>query len=150
MHVEDIMTKAVVSVSPETKITEVAEILFKNRFHGVPVVEKGKIVGIITEKDFFTRDSTNTFLPSYISFLKENRVMDGLSEEQKTEVESLLGLEAKDIMTKEYVSIFKDMDLHGLLEFFRTTKFTTIPVVDEADKMVGIVTISDLINLIKV
>jgi acetoin utilization protein AcuB len=150
MTVEDIMTKNVVSVSADTKITEVAEILFKNRFHGMPVLENGQLVGIITEKDFFTRDSANLFLPSYISFLKENRTLGNLSKEQKENVEKLFNSEARDIMSRDCVPILKNMDVKDLLEFFRTTKFSTLPVIDERNALVGIVTLSDILNLIKI
>jgi CBS-domain-containing membrane protein len=148
-RVADIMSKEVVTVAPDTKIAEVAEILFKNRFHGVPVLEDGKIVGIITETDFFTKDVANLFLPSYITFLKENRIVDELPADKKEEVRKLLNIRARDIMSPNCVSILKDMDLNALLEFFKSTKFYTLPVVDETEAMVGIVTQSDVVGLIK-
>src|SRR5665647_434384 len=145
-RVSDIMTKKVISVTSETKITEVAEILFKNRFHGVPVLDEGKIVGIITETDFFTKDAANLFLPSYIAFLKENQIVEELPEEKKDEVEKLLNVKAKDIMSPNCVSILQDMDLNALLEFFKATKFYTFPVIDEKESLVGIVTQSDIVG----
>jgi len=146
--VSDIMSENVVFVTPETRITEVAEILFKNRYHGLPVLDNGKIVGIITETDFFTKDASNLHLPSYISFLKENRIVEGLPKEIESSVHTLLNARAKDIMTPDCVSILKDMDLHALLEFFKTTKFYTLPVIDETESLVGIVTQSDIIGLL--
>jgi len=53
MQVKDIMIKKITYVSPEDNIMEVADIIFKKGFHGLPVVEKNKVVGIITEDDFF-------------------------------------------------------------------------------------------------
>lgn len=147
--VSDIMSEQVVFVTPETKITEVAEILFKNRYHGLPVLDRGKIVGIITETDFFTKDMANLHLPSYISFLQENRIVEGLPKEIESSVRALLNTQAKDIMTPNCVSILKDMDLHALLEFFKVTKFYTLPVIDETESLVGIVTQSDIIGLLK-
>jgi CBS domain-containing protein len=147
--VSDIMSEKVVFVTPETKITEVAKILFKNRYHGLPVLENGKIVGIITETDFFTKDAANLYLPSYISFLKENQIVESLPREIKENVSMLLNAKAKDIMTPNCVSILKDMDLHALLEFFKVTKFYTLPVIDETESLVGIVTQSDIIGLLK-
>lgn len=143
------MSENVVFVAPETKITEVAEILFKNRYHGLPVLEHGKIVGIITETDFFTKDMANLHLPSYISFLQENRIVEGLPKEIESSVRALLNIRAKDIMTPNCVSILRDMDLHALLEFFKVTKFYTLPVIDETESLVGIVTQSDIIGLLK-
>ncbi|WP_456437118.1 CBS domain-containing protein [Psychroserpens sp.] len=48
---EQVMTKNVVTVNPETTIKEVAEILTKNEFHALPVVDGGELVGIVTSTD---------------------------------------------------------------------------------------------------
>jgi CBS domain-containing protein len=144
------MIQSVVTVSPETKVTEVAEILFKNKFHAIPVVENGKIVGIVTENDFFTRDCENIFLPSHINFIKGTEFIDKLKGEEKEELEKLIDLRAKDIMSKRCISILEDMDMKDLVEFFRETKFITLPVINKEDKLVGIITVSDIIGLIKV
>lgn len=147
MQVKDIMTKNVISVSLETKITEVAEIIFKNKFHGVPVVEGGQVVGIITETDFFTKNSDNFFLPSYIKFLEENIPDEKLSSDQQEKLRKLLNSQARDIMTSDCVTILADMKIQDLLEFFKTTKFMTIPVVDEKNYLIGIVTFSDILGM---
>lgn len=149
MKVEDIMTREVISATPETPITEVASLLFKNRIHGVPIIEGGKIVGIITETDFFTKDASSVHLPSYIAFLKENRVYDNLPPEKKNELDNLLNAKARDIMTTPCVTILRDMQVKDLLEFFRTTNFMTLPVTNEEDKLAGIVTLADVIGLLK-
>lgn len=149
MKVKDIMEKKVIAVSPDAKITEVAKILFEKRFHAVPVAEEGKIIGIITENDFFTRDTRNVFLPSYIEFIKGSKVADKLAKEKQEKVDELINLTARDIMTKDCVSILGDMNVEDLLEFFRETKFTSLPVVDSGDKLVGIITLADIIGLIK-
>jgi acetoin utilization protein AcuB len=143
------MTKNVITVAPETKITKVAEILSENRFHAVPVAEEGRVVGIVAEDDFFTRNSGNVFLPSYIQFIKGTKVVDALARGKKEKLEKLMNLEAKDIMSKDCVSILGEMDISDLLEFFRETKYTTLPVIDNQDKLIGIVTFSDIIGLIK-
>lgn len=149
MKVEDIMTRDVVTVTPETKITGVADIMFKNRFHGVPVVREKKVIGIVTEGDFFTRDQRNVFLPSYISFLKESKVAGNLSKDDKGKVEKLLNAEVGEIMNENCVTILKDMSLHDLIEFFKETKYNTLPVTNENNDLVGIVTLADVIGLIK-
>jgi CBS domain-containing protein len=149
IKVKDIMTKDVISVSLDTKITDVADILFKNRFQGVPVLSGGKIMGMILQKDFFTRDSSNPYLPSYFKFLRENKEKQKLSKEETDKVDRLLNSEAKDIMSEDYVSILQDMDIQSLLFFFRTTKFPSIPVIDDKNNLVGIITVSDVLNLLK-
>ncbi len=49
--VEQVMARKLVKVSPETSIREVAEILSKNEFHALPVVEGDLLVGIVTTTD---------------------------------------------------------------------------------------------------
>ncbi len=149
MQVKDIMTKKVITVSAETPIMEVAEIIFKERIHAVPVVRDGKVIGIITETDFFTKNAASVYLPSYISFLKGNRMYEKLSPQKQAEVDKLLNARAKDIMTEECVTIFQEMQVKDLLEFFRTTSFMTLPVTDESNNLVGIVALADIIGLLK-
>lgn len=148
MQVKDIMTKKVIFVSPETKITEVAEILTKNRFHGLPVVENNAVVGIIVENDFFTKNSVELHLPSYINFLKKTSIEKEISGEQKDRVEKLLDTKAKDIMTPNCSCLSPELDLERVIDIFKESKFNTFPVVDEGKKLLGIITLADLISLI--
>ncbi len=48
---KDIMTQDVVTVSPDTRLRDLAKILAEKRISGVPVVEGGKVVGICSEAD---------------------------------------------------------------------------------------------------
>ncbi|ESU23321.1 hypothetical protein FEDK69T_14800 [Flavobacterium enshiense DK69] len=49
--IEQVMTKRVITVTPETTIKETAEILANNEFHAVPVCEGDLLVGIVTTTD---------------------------------------------------------------------------------------------------
>ena len=49
----EIMTRDPVTVPPDYTVEETAEVLFENRISGVPVVDKGELVGIITKDDLF-------------------------------------------------------------------------------------------------
>jgi CBS domain-containing membrane protein len=49
--VEQVMTKNLTTIFPETTIKEAAEILSKNEFHALPVIENGLLVGIVTTTD---------------------------------------------------------------------------------------------------
>lgn len=53
MTVAEIMTRNVITVSPDVPIEEAALIMQRNQIGGLPVVEEGKVVGIITESDIF-------------------------------------------------------------------------------------------------
>ncbi len=49
--IEQVMAKNLVSVTSETSIKEVAEILSKKEFHALPVIDDSKLVGIVTSTD---------------------------------------------------------------------------------------------------
>ena len=53
LPIGEIMTRAVVTVTPDTPIMEVARLLLEHRIGGVPVVEDGLVIGMITESDLF-------------------------------------------------------------------------------------------------
>lgn len=58
--IEHVMTKKVVSVSPETSIREVATIFTQNEFHALPIVSHDNLIGIVT-----TTDVIRYFLTQY-------------------------------------------------------------------------------------
>jgi CBS domain-containing protein len=49
--IDQVMSKNVVTVNSETTIKEVAEIITKNEFHALPIVDDGQLVGIVTSTD---------------------------------------------------------------------------------------------------
>ena len=50
---KEVMTKNVITVTPETPVQEAARIMAEKKIGGLPVVQAGKVVGIITETDLF-------------------------------------------------------------------------------------------------
>jgi len=55
VEISDVMTRNVVSVGPDTDLNEVARMMLERKIGGLPVVENGQLVGIITESDIFKR-----------------------------------------------------------------------------------------------
>ena len=53
LPIREIMTRSVVTVAPDTPIVAVAQRLLEQRIGGVPVVDAGRVVGVITESDLF-------------------------------------------------------------------------------------------------
>ncbi|QQS61812.1 MAG: CBS domain-containing protein [Candidatus Moraniibacteriota bacterium] len=149
MKVQDIMTREVVSISSDTSVSEVATIMSKNRFHGVPVLEEGRLIGIITETDFYVR-GTNIFLPSFITFLQDIDTVGPMHSKKKGFLKRVIQAKAKDIMTSQCITVDETMSLSDLLSFFQETNYHTLPVVDKDKKMIGIVTRTDLLKLISI
>lgn len=144
------MTKKIVSVSPDDSIKNVASVLSKYKIHGVPVVENKKVLGIIAGADFFTKDKQSVYLPSYIDFLEEIRVVDTVPLLQRRKMRILLNAKAADIMTKDCKIVSQDADLGELLKMYTHSGIYTLPVVDENMEIAGVVTLSDLVNYLDI
>ncbi len=142
------MTKKVIYVSPEDEINKVSTILTENRIHGVPVMEGEKIVGIITETDFFTKSFPNFYLPSYVDFLKNAEFVDSFGGENKKKVKEIISAQAKDIMTSPCITIVPDTEINKVIDLMRVRQFVTLPVADNEGKLVGIITTVDILKLI--
>ncbi len=148
MEVKDLMAKKVISVSTETRVTDIANLLMKNRIHGVPVVDNdNRVVGIITETDFFTKDSASLYLPSFIDLLKKSEFLKIVSRNVKSEIDKLLQATAKDIMTADCITVSSEADVKDVLEIMKEKSIHSIPVVSENNILVGIITMADIIKL---
>lgn len=146
MKVKDIMNPDVISVAAEDKVSEVAEILVKNKIHGVPVVDENKkIIGIITETNFFAKVDGDFYLTQFVENVKENKLpdVDGLGNENKITPETRV----YDIMTKECVYVDPETEVDELFKVFRKHGFHTIPVAVEGGILCGIVSIADIIKM---
>lgn len=61
MQAKDVMTRNVVTVSPDTPVNEVARTLIKRRISAVPVLDaKGRLAGIVSEGDLMRRPDAGT------------------------------------------------------------------------------------------
>lgn len=55
VELDDVMTRDVVTATPQTPLADVAKTMLERKIGGLPVVEGGQVVGIITESDIFKR-----------------------------------------------------------------------------------------------
>ena len=144
--VKNIMTSPVMTVEPNDSIQHAANILTEHRIHGLPVVESGRVVGIVTETDFFTKDSSNLYLPSYIDFIKKSKVSSEITGSRREMVERLMSAKVRDIMSSPAKTVLETLPAKDMVALFRDTGISTFPVVDDAGSMVGIVTVSDILQ----
>jgi CBS-domain-containing membrane protein len=149
MQIENIMIKEVISVGPQTKIIDVSKKLMEYGFHAIPVIdEKEQLVGIITESDFFIKDLPEIYLPSYISFLKRAEFANKISKTHQKETQKLLKTQARDIMTSECITLKPTNEINELLKIFKEKRIHSVPIVNEENRLLGIVTQADIIKLV--
>lgn len=144
MQVKDIMTKDVISVFENTEVKNIAEILTKERIHGVPVIDKDrKVIGIVTETNFFARVDGDAYLSKFVKSVQEKKLPDMELLKNKPEINAKTT--AREIMTENCVTASPELELAELFEIFRKRGFHSIPVANEEGTLEGIVTLADII-----
>ncbi len=136
----DIMTKKVISVGIDTALIEVAELLAKYNISGVPVVTDEKnVMGVISEKDFLRRMITSTS-HNFMSVIAE------CLENKGCLTSSIHAGKAGDIMVAPAITCTEEMPLFMLSAMMNSHKINRLPVIDEKNWLVGIVSRADLVR----
>lgn len=152
MKIEDAMEVNVVKFKSTDKIVDVAQVLRNNKISGAPVVnDENHVVGILSEGDIMRMleihsPKINLILPAPLDLIelpvKMKHEMDELAEDMERASSVLIG----DIMTKKVVSISKDAQIADAAELMDSHHIKRLPVVDENQKLIGIVTRGDIIG----
>lgn len=146
MLAQDLMTKKVITVSPDTSVSEVAEILHSRHFTGVPVVNsEGRVLGTISERDFITADS-HLYLPTYIHMLSNMEYVQGGGKNLPHVVEQIVNAKAKDIMNQNIPYARPDSTIEEVAHMFAEQRVNPVPVTDSTNKLLGVISRSDLIK----
>lgn len=144
LKAKDIMTKEVITISPDAEIVNAAKILLEKRINGLPVVDAyGRLVGILCQSDLVVQQkripipSVFTLLESFIPLTSMKRI--------DKEVEKIAALTVKQAMTPDPVTVSPDTDIEEVARLMVDKKYHTLPVV-EGDKVVGIVGKKDVLK----
>lgn len=143
---KDIMTKSVVTVTPDTSIEELASLLVKYQISGVPVVdESGNLYGIVTENDLISQNK-RLHIPTVVSFLDAAIYLES-SKKFEQEVKRLTATRAGDICNRKVVTIAEDASLIDIATIMTEKKVHLLPVVRNG-KLTGIVGKRDLVKAV--
>jgi len=129
--VSDWMTRDVITITPETSLKEAHVIMNKKGIRRLPVVTHGKVTGIVTLGDIRGAE------PSQASSLSVWEANDLLAN-----------LKVSEIMTRNPATIHENESIGEAAKFMLEKKFSGLPVVDEAEQLVGIITESDIFRLV--
>lgn len=147
MKVSEIMTKEVMTVKRNTSVNEVAKLMGGHDISGVPVVDDDNhVIGIITELDLIVRN-TRLDLPRFIEVLDWGRIPLERPGHARERLRHMLGTEAADLMTEKVETIGPDASVEDLAELMVKHRFNPVPVVDENEKLIGIVSRADLVDM---
>ncbi|CAM4126293.1 CBS domain-containing protein [Streptococcus penaeicida] len=126
MAVKDYMTKDVITITPETRVAQAADIMRDQDVRRLPVLDNGKLVGLVTAGTM--ADATPSKATS-LSIYEMNYLLN------KTKI--------KDIMLKKVITIGPDASLEDAIYLMLEHKIGVLPVMHE-EKLCGIITDRDV------
>jgi CBS domain-containing protein len=150
MKIKDVMNKDVITCAPDSSLSHLANLFKENHISGLPVVDKGKVVGLVSETDIIKLFKTPEFsndlwLPSPFEIIEvpiRNLVR---LEETKKALENMKMRPVRDIMTKSIHAISPEESLEEASGIMVKYKVNRLPVIENG-KLVGIVARSDIIR----
>jgi len=141
---KDIMSKDVITVGMQTPVSELAEILWKNRISGVPVLdENGDVVSVVTESDLIDQ-TKKIHIPTMISILDSVIFLES-SKKTEREIKKMAGNTVQDICSMELVSVSEDTGLDEIATIMAEKSVHTLPVIQDG-RLVGVIGKSDIIR----
>lgn len=142
--VADIMTRDVMTVTPQTSIRELADLFVSKRIGSVPVLDaEGALVGIVTESDLIELGKS-LHLPTVISlfdwviYLESEKVLE-------RELKKMGGKTVADICQHEVITIAPGADISEAADLMSSHHVNALPVV-EHNRLLGIVARIDIIR----
>jgi CBS domain-containing protein len=143
MHAHQIMTRSVITVTPEATIVEAANIMLQKHVSGLPVVDAaGKLVGVVSEGDFIRRSEIGTQR-------KRGRWLRFILGSGKSASDFVHehGRKVCEVMTESPLTITEDTALEEIVELMEKNNVKRLPVI-RGDKVVGIVSRANLLQAV--
>ncbi len=136
MLVQDIMSRNVRTVSPDTPLLEVSSLMCLYRLSGLPVVQDGKLVGFVAEKDVLAR-----MFPTLADFRDGMRGVD--YEAMEAQYKEVMYLKTADLMATRVISVPPDMHALQAASNMVRYNFRRIPVAKD-DTLLGMLSLGDV------
>ena len=140
MRVKDVMTRMIVSVSPQASVAEAIRLMVKRPVSGLPVIdEAGTLVGVLSEGDLLRRIEIGTSKPvHWLEYLfRPGHLADVYKQTHGRKVE--------EIMSTNVSTIDQNLPLESAVSLMEKRHVKRLPVMD-GEKLVGIITRADFIR----
>ncbi|GAB4256099.1 MAG: hypothetical protein Kow0065_04650 [Methylomicrobium sp.] len=134
MRVEDLMTSKVFTVEQHDMIDRVFFLLHYEKVRHLPVVEKGKVIGIVSDRDLYKALGPKSNSNSV-------EVVEGTTQLQ------VIPQKVQHIMKRGVLTVNPDTYASEAASIMAENKVGALPVVDSNNKLLGIVTATDILRV---
>ncbi|WP_433427739.1 CBS domain-containing protein [Nonomuraea sp. CA-141351] len=148
-RVRDIMTRDTASVAPGTSFKDVAETLIQHGLNAVPVVDDHKrVVGVVSEADLLPKEEFKEqyVREGYQAHIR-SRLRRHLSPGGGRNLDKMYASTAADLMTAPAITVRPQQTVVNAMRLTDESGIMCLPVVDDHDRLVGILSRHDLIKV---
>ena len=130
MQTKDVMTKLALTVSRQLSLRELEHLFETYDFNGFPVVEDHRLIGIVTKFDFLKNFvfTPSTVFPHYDALMKRT---------------------VEEIMVKKVCTVHSTTPLTRVLQLMVESRDKSLPVIDEKNRLVGVISRGDIVRALK-
>jgi CBS domain-containing protein len=145
--VKDVLRRDMRSVQPETEVGEVARLLSDDALPSLPVVEDGRVVGVISQSDLLFQElqDEESVLPHAFPLLGGMVFLEPV-DRWREQFRRAFGVTVRDVMTTDPVTITEDETLHEAARRMVEHDATRLPVVNAQGGLVGVVSRADIVR----
>jgi CBS domain-containing protein len=152
VRARDVMVREVFTVSPGLVLLELERELAAHRITGAPVLEHGRVVGIVSRADIDARLFREQSLSAATAVFYQQADLEGPAPPEPSDpaaeaLESLRYLHVRDVMTRELLAVAPDDPLPEVARLMRDRRVHRVLVLD-AGRLVGIVSSFDVVRAV--
>jgi acetoin utilization protein AcuB len=131
MLINNWMRTNVITVDADASMQEAIGLIKKNRIRMLPVMENGKLVGVVSDRD-----------------LRKTSISETVTFDIPELLQKMSQIKVRDIMTKDPITVPHDYTVEETAALLLAKRISGVPVVDQEGRMVGIITQSDLFQVL--
>lgn len=145
-RVANLMRTGIPALSPDDSVGRVAQLMSDYGVPGLPVVEDGEIVGIVTEGDLLSQHAD--FTPPEVTSVLDAVFVADAGWDFDEEIRRAVAMTARGLMSHPVYSIRSRASLADAATLIHQRRVNPVPVVDDDGNLVGLVSSADLVRVI--
>ena len=146
MVAKDIMTRSVITLSPDDPLEKAAQTFAQRRIGGAPVVDgAGTVVGIVTQDDILRYVATR--VPYVFDLLFAGSLVVPDQETFEDKARTIHGLHVRDAMTRHVISVSEQTAVEDVARILMTRRIKRVPVLSSG-RLVGVVARGDIVRAV--